>query len=61
VIPPDEIAEKFATLCRPLYDKIVTGKQQTATLATLRDTLLPQLMSGHLRLNNIENFMEKSP
>jgi len=48
VIPPDEIAEKFSILCRPLYENIVTKKQQTATLANIRNALLPKLLSGEL-------------
>jgi len=48
VIPPPEIHEAFAKLCQPWYDQIVANKQQSRTLATLRDTLLPKLLSGEL-------------
>ncbi|MCT8365332.1 restriction endonuclease subunit S [Xanthomonas citri] len=51
IIPSDEVAAKFEALCQPLYDRIVTGKQQAATLAALRNTLLPRLISGQLRVN----------
>jgi type I restriction enzyme S subunit len=51
IIPSDEVAAKFEVHCQPLYDRIVTGKQQAATLAALRDTLLPRLISGQLRVN----------
>lgn len=51
IIPSDEVAARFEALCQPLYDRIVTGKQQAATLAALRNTLLPRLISGQLRVN----------
>lgn len=50
VVPPDEVAEQFAARCQPLYDRIVTNKQQVATLAALRNVLLPRLISGKLRV-----------
>jgi type I restriction enzyme S subunit len=40
----------FAKLCQPWYDQIVANKQQSRTLATLRDTLLPKLLSGELNV-----------
>ncbi len=48
IIPSPEIHAAFAKLCQPWYDRIVANKQQTRTLATLRDTLLPQLLSGEI-------------
>jgi type I restriction enzyme S subunit len=49
IIPPPEVHAAFAKLCQPWYDRIVANKQQTRTLATLRDTLLPKLLSGDLK------------
>jgi type I restriction enzyme S subunit len=51
VIPDAPVAEAFKRQCQPLYDQIVANKQQSRTLATLRDTLLPQLLSGELSTN----------
>lgn len=48
VIPPPDVRAAFAKLCQPWYDRIVANKQQARTLATLRDTLLPKLLSGAL-------------
>ncbi|WP_428310751.1 hypothetical protein [Hydrocarboniphaga sp.] len=39
-----------------MYDKIVAGKQQSASLEALRDTLLPRLISGRLRLPDAERL-----
>ena len=48
VVPSPEVHAAFAKLCQPWYDQIVANKQQSRTLATLRDTLLPKLLSGEL-------------
>lgn len=50
VIPNPLIMETFDRLARPLYCKVVQQEHETRTLETLRDTLLPKLMSGELRV-----------
>ena len=50
IIPDLPIAEAFKRFCQPWYDQIVTNKQQSRTLATMRDALLPKLLSGELRV-----------
>ena len=51
VVVPDESAmKKFDGLARPLYNRIVSNERQSRRLAALRDTLLPKLMSGELRV-----------
>jgi type I restriction enzyme S subunit len=51
---PDEpkILEAFHRLCAPLFEQAEANRTQTRTLATLRDTLLPQLLSGELRVTS---------
>ena len=44
------IAHKFDEVMEPLVARIESNQQQAQTLATLRDTLLPRLISGQLRL-----------
>ena len=48
VIPSMPIAEKFTLLIQPIIDRIHSNLQESRTLATLRDTLLPKLLSGEL-------------
>ena len=48
VVPPREIRRAFANVVAPLYDRIIANLHQSRTLATLRDTLLPKLLSGEL-------------
>lgn len=49
-VPPPDIARRFDELTAPLMAKIKANSTQSRTLATLRDTLLPKLLSGELRL-----------
>ena len=48
VIPPDEIVAAYERQAGPLDEQIRTLENQSRTLATLRDTLLPKLLSGEL-------------
>ncbi len=40
-------------------DAIEHNKHESRTLAQLRDTLLPKLISGELRIKDAEKFMEE--
>lgn len=51
-IPPKDFFEKFEGIVAPLYAKIKSNKTQISTLTALRDTLLPMLMSGEVRVEN---------
>lgn len=53
-LPPPEVREAFDTLCLPMLHSVVSARQQSATLANLRDTLLPRLLSGDLRVRDAE-------
>ncbi|MDX2220336.1 MAG: restriction endonuclease subunit S [Burkholderiales bacterium] len=48
MLPPPEIGEAFAKTIDPLFAQIRANAEQSRTLATLRDTLLPKLLSGEL-------------
>jgi type I restriction enzyme S subunit len=37
-----------------LYRRIVTNERESRTLATLRDSLLPKLISGQIRVKDAE-------
>lgn len=50
-VPPPANAERFDDLTAPLMAKIKANADQSRTLATLRDTLLPKLLSGELQLH----------
>ena len=47
-VPPPEVAHRFDELTVPLMTRIKTNSTESRTLSTLRDTLLPKLLSGEL-------------
>lgn len=47
---PSEVAAAFEDVVAPVQRAIAANHQMTQTLSTLRDTLLPRLISGQLRL-----------
>ena len=50
-LPPSGILDSFNRDCQPLFDCILSNHEQSRTLATLRDTLLPKLLSGELSVS----------
>ncbi|MDY4341103.1 MULTISPECIES: restriction endonuclease subunit S [Xanthomonas] len=50
-IAPDEVIAEFSIVTKPMLERIEQNNQQAATLANLRDALLPRLLSGQLRVN----------
>ena len=52
-----EVMDAFDRLSRPLYQKVVSNERETRILATLRDALLPKLISGDLRIEDAERFL----
>ena len=48
LIPDAPVAEAFKRQCQAWYDEIVANKRQSRTLASLRETLLPKLLSGEV-------------
>jgi type I restriction enzyme S subunit len=50
IVPPKGIAQAFEQMVKPLFSQMKSIQQQSCTLATLRDTLLPKLLSGALRV-----------
>ncbi|MEJ7668574.1 MAG: restriction endonuclease subunit S [Casimicrobiaceae bacterium] len=58
VTPSVDVIHRFEQLARPLYERIVECARESQTLAALRDTLLPKLISGELRLPHTEQRAE---
>lgn len=59
VLPPLSVAEGFNKIVRPWIDQITASIHESQTLAQLRDTLLPKLISGELRIADAETFLER--
>ncbi|WP_454642194.1 restriction endonuclease subunit S [Bradyrhizobium liaoningense] len=58
LVPPKSILDAFDDLVRPLFSRLHSGNEETQTLAALRDTLLPKLISGELRVKAAEKIVE---
>ena len=58
VVPSSPVIEAFLAIASPLFTRLVANEQQAQTLATLRDTLLPRLISGQLRLPEVNLLAE---
>ena len=55
VLIPNEVDyDRIRALLQPIYDLIITNRIENKKLASLRDTLLPKLMSGELDVSNID-------
>ena len=50
IIPKMEDVDKFAEICCNIYCDIDNLEKESIRLATLRDTLLPKLMSGQIKV-----------
>ena len=55
--PQDDVLSEYEELVTPLFNKIERNQEQSRRLAELRDTLLPKLMSGELKVNEIEDVL----
>lgn len=53
-IPSEQVLCNFDTLCKPLFEMILSNQKENIKLANLRDTLLPKLMSGELDVSDID-------
>ncbi len=60
IIPPREIIEIFDDVASSIFQKISLNEQESSTLAVLRDTLLPKLISGELQIPDAEKFVEEA-
>ena len=60
LVPDAAVLLIFQDIVRPVFERIKLIQQQAQTLATLRDTLLPRLISGQLRLPEAEAMLEEA-
>jgi len=57
ILPSQAIAARFDAMIRPLVERIISTVHESRTLAALRDTLLPKLISGELRVKDAERLV----
>lgn len=54
-----EINQIFSQRIKPIFDKVRAVREEIQTLGSLRDTLLPKLLSGELRIQEAEKEVEE--
>ena len=54
ILPDEAIVHQFSKICRPLLDEQNKCAAEIRRLTNLRDALLPKLMSGELKINEID-------
>lgn len=59
-VAPPESMKKFDSVIASQFDQLVSNAQQSRSLAQLRDTLLPKLISGELRIQDAEEFLARA-
>ncbi|WOL30520.1 restriction endonuclease subunit S [Pseudomonas fragi] len=59
VVPPTEMLRSAGVLIEPLLERWLVNAEKAQTLTQLRDTLLPRLISGQLRLPEAEEMVEE--
>jgi type I restriction enzyme S subunit len=58
-LPDENILKSFHNIVEPIYDKIFENAKQIRTLEKLRDTLLPKLMGGDVRVRFTDSEVQK--
>ena len=57
VVPTEKVASEYSRLVSAADERQVALSKEAKALAALRDTLLPKLISGELRLKDAERFI----
>jgi type I restriction enzyme S subunit len=55
ILPPEDVRSSFSNLLPPLFSQIRHNADEVQYLISLRDTLLPKLMSGELSVEEVES------
>jgi type I restriction enzyme S subunit len=59
-LPPSDVIRNFAETAIPLHQKVAAVSAENSTLAELREVLLPELMSGRVRVKDAEKIVEEA-
>ena len=59
-LPPEKIRCLFDSIVKPLFAKIESNENESRTLAQIRDTLLPKLLSGEVRVDDAAEISEEN-
>jgi type I restriction enzyme S subunit len=53
VLPDTKVLKDFHAVANPLFEQIKSNLEESASLMSLRDTLLPRLMSGEMSVASL--------
>lgn len=53
-LPTTDTLDKFDNIVKPLFSLILSNTREIKRLITIRDTLLPKLMSGEIDVSKVE-------
>ena len=60
IVPQKNLRDTFEDLCSPLFARILKNHSETKTITDVRDSLLPRLISGELRVPEVETLVEQA-
>ena len=60
LVPSNEVLEQYNAIVKPYFYRITNIQKEVDQLAQLRDTLLPKLISGELRIVDKEEFLDEA-
>ena len=60
VTPDARLIETYGDIVLPMLNRTLVGKSESSVVVELRDTLLPKLISGELRIPDAEKFLEEA-
>jgi type I restriction enzyme S subunit len=58
IVPPEHLISAFDKQVKPLAYAVHHNNEQSFTLVTIRDALLPKLLSGEIRVKDVKRFVE---
>lgn len=58
ILPPNQLIKKFEMIVNPFDNQIKQIESESRTLINLRDTILPKLMCGEIRIKDVESFLK---
>ncbi|MGO8920768.1 MAG: restriction endonuclease subunit S [Stellaceae bacterium] len=59
-VASDDVLDHFEAAVNPLFNRALANIEEFHTLAALRDTLSPKLISGELRVKDAEKFIGRA-
>jgi len=59
VVPTQDLMRHFVQQAEALHQKVIANLKESRTLVALRNTLLPKLLSGEVRVDNAKEFREE--